>query len=67
MLFVLFLLILCSVNNQQVEKARLEALSAFGNCPLNSLVVKKENFRSKLNASAKNAASGKDTARRLTR
>jgi len=51
----------------KVEKARLEALSAFGNCPLNSLVVKKENFRSKLNASAKNAASGKDTARRLTR
>ena len=56
-----------SMSNQQVEKARLEALSAFGNCPFNSLVVKKESFKSKLNATAKTAAPGKDITKRLTR
>ncbi|XP_068730160.1 uncharacterized protein [Montipora capricornis] len=53
----------------KVEKARLETLSAFGNCAFNSLVVKKESFRSKLKATTLhvNTAPGKETARRLTR
>lgn len=54
-------------NNLQVEKARLETLAAFGNCPFNSLEVKKESFKSKLNATSKTTAPAKDTARRLTR
>ncbi|KAJ7334512.1 hypothetical protein OS493_014835 [Desmophyllum pertusum] len=51
----------------KVERARREALSAFGDCPFNALVVKRECFKSKLNATAKNAATRKDSNRRLTR
>lgn len=51
----------------KVEKARLEALSAFGNCPFNSLVVKKESFKSKLKATALITAPKKETVKRLTR
>jgi len=52
----------------KVERARREALSAFGNCPFNSLVVKKDCFKSKLKVTAaKSASSRKESIRRPTR
>jgi len=52
----------------KVEQARREALSAFGNCPFNSLVVKRDCFKSKLKVTAaKSASSRKESIRRPTR
>ena len=55
------------VYHQQVQQAKLEALAAFGNCTFDSLVVKKESFKSKLNSTAKTAATRKENVKRLTR
>ena len=52
---------------QQVQQAKLEALAAFGNCTFDSLVVKKESFKSKLNSTVKTAATRKENVKRLTR
>ena len=59
---------LFSFNKKQVEQARREALSAFGNCPFNSLVVKRDCFKSKLKVTAaKSASTRKESIRRPTR
>ena len=59
---------LFSFNENQVEQARREALSAFGNCPFNSLVVKRDCFKSKLKVTAaKSASTRKESIRRPTR
>lgn len=60
--------LLCSEKRlTKVQQAKLEALAAFGNCTFDSLVVKRESFKSKLSATAETPATTKESVKRLTR